>query len=66
MDRHKIDAHSNILPLTTRAAHKWFARFMMLLGWVTCFLGLQSITSDPLILAAFAIPLIAVAPSTLL
>ena len=48
-----------------RFAHKWFARSVMLSAWVTCFLGLKTLTSDTTTLALFVVPLLVVAPFTL-
>jgi len=51
---------------TIRFAHKWFARSVMFSGWVTCFLGLKHLTSDIFTLALFCLPLLALAPFTLI
>ena len=49
-----------------RFAHKWFSRFVILGAWVTCVLGLMQLTTDTLTLAVYAIPLIILAPFTLI
>lgn len=50
---------------TVRFAHKWFSRSVMLSAWVTCVLGLMQMTTDKLILGAFIVPLVCLAPLTL-
>jgi hypothetical protein len=49
---------------TYRFAHKWSARIVMLSAWVTAVFGLMKMTSDIKILAAFAVPLVVLAPMT--
>lgn len=48
-----------------RSAHKWFGRIVMASAWVVSFMGLMQLTSDVKILIAFAVPLIILAPMTL-
>mmetsp|Transcript_12053 Transcript_12053/g.14945 ORF Transcript_12053/g.14945 Transcript_12053/m.14945 type:complete len:223 (-) Transcript_12053:1626-2294(-) len=52
---------------TIRFAHKWFSRSVMLLAWVTCYLGLRKhLTDEPAIMALFIVPLVVFAPMTLI
>lgn len=46
-------------------AHKWFARIVMASAWVVSFMGLLQLTSDVKILIVFAVPLVVLAPMTL-
>eukprot|EP00560_Eucampia_antarctica_P006599 CAMPEP_0197829424 /NCGR_PEP_ID=MMETSP1437-20131217/5881_1 /TAXON_ID=49252 ORGANISM="Eucampia antarctica, Strain CCMP1452" /NCGR_SAMPLE_ID=MMETSP1437 /ASSEMBLY_ACC=CAM_ASM_001096 /LENGTH=143 /DNA_ID=CAMNT_0043431085 /DNA_START=54 /DNA_END=485 /DNA_ORIENTATION=+ len=48
-----------------RFAHKWFSRSVIALGWITCFMGLQQLTNDTVTLAMYGLPLLLLAPFTL-
>jgi len=50
---------------TYRSAHKWLARIVMTSAWITALFGLMKLTSDVKILAAFVVPLVVLAPMTL-
>lgn len=49
-----------------RTMHKWCARASMLSAYITGFVGLQKMTDDTVILALYALPLMIMAPMTLL
>lgn len=49
-----------------RAAHKLFSRTVIAFAWATAFYGYYSLTKDPIELAVFAVPLLALAPFTLM
>mmetsp|Transcript_13361 Transcript_13361/g.19489 ORF Transcript_13361/g.19489 Transcript_13361/m.19489 type:complete len:193 (-) Transcript_13361:1026-1604(-) len=51
---------------TIRFGHKWFSRTIILSAWITCVLGLQQMTSDKFILATFILPLVILAPFSLI
>ena len=51
---------------TIRFAHKSAARFILGFGWMTAFLGLYTMTQNPVDLALFGLPLLVFAPFTLL
>ena len=50
---------------TIRFAHKTFSRVVMAGAWLTAFVGMYTMTQDPLELALFGLPLLALAPYTL-
>mmetsp|Transcript_15108 Transcript_15108/g.19749 ORF Transcript_15108/g.19749 Transcript_15108/m.19749 type:complete len:191 (+) Transcript_15108:105-677(+) len=47
-----------------RLCHKWLARAVVLLGWITCFAGLQQICYDNYFMAFYGLPLLALVPVT--
>ena len=49
-----------------RKAHKWASRATLALAWVTAVGGLLQLTSDPLVLALYALPLVSLVPFTLI
>lgn len=49
-----------------RLAHKLGARVVLLLAWFTAFMGINSLNADPVALAIFGVPLMVIAPLTLL
>mmetsp|Transcript_30161 Transcript_30161/g.72398 ORF Transcript_30161/g.72398 Transcript_30161/m.72398 type:complete len:146 (-) Transcript_30161:240-677(-) len=49
-----------------RFAHKWCSRTAIIGAYVTGFLGLTKMTQDPLVLASYALPLMILAPFTLI
>lgn len=49
-----------------RFVHKWFARSAIVAAYVTGYWGLSKMTQDPLVLVTYVIPLLALAPFTLL
>jgi hypothetical protein len=50
---------------TIRLAHKMFARIVLGAAWVTAFMGMYNMTQDPMNLALFGLPLVVLAPFTL-
>lgn len=51
---------------TIRLAHKTFARCLMAAAWMTAFYGFYTMTKNPVDLAIFGVPLLALAPFTLI
>lgn len=51
---------------TIRFWHKWVARAVVLLGWCTCFAGLQQICYDNMFMAFYGLPLLALVPVTII
>jgi hypothetical protein len=51
---------------TIRFAHKWFSRLVMAGAWITCLFGLMTLTKNPAILGLFSVPLLILAPLTLI
>ena len=51
---------------TIRFAHKWLSRSVMALAWITCLFGLMTLTKNPAILGLFSVPLLILAPLTLI
>ena len=51
---------------TIRLAHKTFARCVLASAWVTAFYGFYTITQNPVELAIFGLPLLVLAPFTLI
>lgn len=51
---------------TIRFVHKTFARFLLAAAWVTAFYGFYTLTQNPIELAIFGLPLVALAPFTLI
>lgn len=52
---------------TIRFAHKTASRLVLMLAWVTAFLGLFGIAPEkPLLLAAYGLPLVALVPFVLM
>jgi hypothetical protein len=49
-----------------RKAHKLASRGTLMLAWVTALGGLLQLTSDPVTLALYALPLVALVPFTLI
>ena len=50
---------------TLRYAHKTFARYVMTAAWATAFYGFYTMTKNPVDLAIFGLPLLVLAPFTL-
>jgi hypothetical protein len=50
---------------TIRLAHKTFARVLLGGAWVTAFYGFYTMTQNPVDLAIFGLPLVVLAPFTL-
>ena len=50
---------------TIRYAHKVFARGVLMAAWGTAFYGFSTMTSDPIQLAMFGLPLLVLAPYSL-
>ena len=50
---------------TIRYAHKVFARGVLMAAWGTAFYGFSTMTSDPVQLAMFGLPLLVLAPYSL-
>ena len=48
-----------------RYAHKMFARALLMAGWGTAFYGFYTMTQDPVDLAIFGLPLLVLAPYSL-
>ena len=51
---------------TYRFVHKWFSRTAIVSAYVTGYWGLTKMSQDPLVLAAYALPLLILTPFTLL
>jgi hypothetical protein len=51
---------------TVRFAHKWLGRSVVASAWITCMFGLVSLTKNPAILGLFLVPLLILAPLTLI
>lgn len=51
---------------TIRFAHKMASRGLLMSAWCTAVIGLQQLTSDPVILALYAVPLVILTPLALL
>mmetsp|Transcript_23805 Transcript_23805/g.33290 ORF Transcript_23805/g.33290 Transcript_23805/m.33290 type:complete len:201 (-) Transcript_23805:443-1045(-) len=49
-----------------RLIHKMFSRIILILSWVTAFLGLVQLTEEPMTLVAYGVPLMALIPFTLM
>eukprot|EP00591_Stephanopyxis_turris_P002071 CAMPEP_0195523422 /NCGR_PEP_ID=MMETSP0794_2-20130614/22601_1 /TAXON_ID=515487 /ORGANISM="Stephanopyxis turris, Strain CCMP 815" /LENGTH=196 /DNA_ID=CAMNT_0040653423 /DNA_START=163 /DNA_END=753 /DNA_ORIENTATION=+ len=49
-----------------RFMHKWIARIAIAGGWITCFTGLKQLTSDWGVLGTLVVPLLILAPFTLI
>jgi hypothetical protein len=49
-----------------RLAHKFGARLVLMFAWFTAFMGLMTLTSHPIALAMFAVPLMGITPLTLM
>ena len=50
---------------TVRFAHKWLGRSVVASAWITCMFGLFGLTKNPAILGLFLVPLLILAPLTL-
>lgn len=49
-----------------RLCHKWFSRMVIILAWIACYMGLMQLTSTPIILIIYGIPLLMLMPATLI
>jgi len=49
-----------------RLFHKWFSRMVILLGWISCYMGLMQLTSSHIVLILYSLPLLLLIPATLI
>jgi hypothetical protein len=49
-----------------RLAHKTASRLSLMLAWITAFLGLFQLTTEPLMLVSYGVPLVLLVPFVLM